>query len=172
MGLFIMDIGVTKGEKDLPRVEYIEGNEQLLDEVHILWEELIQDHRVKSKHFTSRYDNRNFDDRKAGLIEKTKTVALRIDLVKDSDTGRGVGYCICSVSHEKIGEVDSIYIVPEHRALGIGDSLMRRALNWMDRHYTEKKVISIAGGNEQVFSFYGRYGFYPKNTILEQASLC
>jgi len=42
----------------------------------------------------------------------------------------------------------------------------------MDRHYTEKKVISIAGGNEQVFSFYGRYGFYPKNTILEQASLC
>jgi len=53
MGLFIMDIGVTKGEKDLPRVEYIEGNEQLLDEVHILWEELIQDHRVKSKHFTS-----------------------------------------------------------------------------------------------------------------------
>ena len=43
----------------------------------------------------------------------------------------------------------SIYIVPEYRALGIGDSLMRRTLNWMDSHYTEKKVISIAGGNEQ-----------------------
>ena len=156
----------------MTRVEYIEGNEQLLDEVRILWEELIQDHRVKSKHFISGYKNRNFDDRKAGLVEKTKTAVLRIDLVKDSDTGRAVGYCICSVSHEKIGEVDSIYILPEYRTLGIGDFLMSRALNWMDSHYTEKKVISIAGGNEQVFSFYGRYGFYPKTIILEQVSLC
>ena len=82
---------------DLPRVEYIEGNEQLLDEARILWEELIQDHRVKLKHFTSGYHNRNFDDGKAGLVEKAKTAVLTIDLVKDSDKDKAVGYCICSV---------------------------------------------------------------------------
>lgn len=168
MSLLSRDIESKMGGKDLPRVEYFEGNEQLLDEVRILWEELIQDHRAKSKHFASSYENRTFDNRKAGLTEKAKNGVLRIDLVKDPDTDRTVGYCICSVSQEKIGELDSIYIVPEYRELGIGDCLMRRALNWMDSHYAEKKVIRVAEGNEQVFSFYSRHGFYPKTIILEQ----
>lgn len=154
----------------MPRVEFIEGNENLLDEVRILWEELIQDHRVKSRYFTSGYENRKFLDRKAGLLEKAKKAVLRIDLVKDSDTKQTIGYCICSVSCEKIGEIDSIYIVPGYRTLGIGDSLMRRALKWLDSNHSEKKVVSVAGGNEQVFSFYSRFGFYPKTIILEQAS--
>jgi ribosomal protein S18 acetylase RimI-like enzyme len=32
------------------------------------------------------------------------------------------------------------------------------------------KIIGVAEGNEQVFDFYKKYGFYERTTILEQVT--
>jgi ribosomal protein S18 acetylase RimI-like enzyme len=73
---------------------------------------------------------------------------------------------VSTISENKTGEVESIYVEKGHRRHGIGEKLMERALAWFDDHAVDRKVIAVAGGNEEVFPFYRKYGFYPRVTIL------
>ena len=73
-----------------------------------------------------------------------------------------------SVNSEKIGTVESIFISEKYRGLGIGDSLMCKALVWMDGNGASEKVLEVTVGNEQVYGFYRRYGFLPRQTLLKQ----
>ena len=109
-----------------------------------------------------------FDLRKKGLLEKSKEGAIRIDLASDADTGELVGYCISTISRDRQGEIESIYIEPDYRESGIGDNLMKRTLRWMDECSVTKKVLGVGVGNEDVIAFYSRYSFYPRTTVLEQ----
>ncbi len=45
---------------------------------------------------------------------------------------------------------------------------MKKSLKWMENYGVKDKRIGVGEGNEDVFSFYKRYGFYPKATILAQ----
>lgn len=42
------------------------------------------------------------------------------------------------------------------------------AITWMDEMGAHTKTVSVAVGNEKAFSFYERFGFYPRKTLLEQ----
>jgi len=83
-------------------------------------------------------------------------------------SNRYIGYCVSTVDNRKVGEVESLFIEDRYRGLGIGDNLMKKALSWMDNVSTVKKIINVAYGNEKVFSFYSKYGFYPRSYITEQ----
>ena len=63
---------------------YEEGNEELLDFIKPLWEQLNEEHRDLSKHFSSVFISNKFEKRKAALIEQAKSAFIRVDLVKDS----------------------------------------------------------------------------------------
>jgi ribosomal protein S18 acetylase RimI-like enzyme len=39
----------------------------------------------------------------------------------------------------------------------------------MDRLSVTNKIIGVAAGNEEVFNFYQKYGFYTRVHILTQA---
>ena len=93
---------------------------------------------------------------------------MRIDIARDNETGENVGYCITTVSKDNLGEIDSIYIERGYRRRGIGDSLMKKALAWMDGLSIAKRVIAVASGNEEVIDFYRRFNFFPRTIILEQ----
>jgi diamine N-acetyltransferase len=43
---------------------------------------------------------------------------------------------------------------------------MKKALKWMDDLAVTGRIIGVGAGNEEVFPFYARYGFYPGVTIL------
>ena len=73
-----------------------------------------------------------------------------------------------TISADKQGQLESIYIEPEYRKAGIGDELMKRALSWMNEMKAETKTLIVGVGNEEVLSFYSRYGFYPKHITVEQ----
>jgi hypothetical protein len=45
---------------------------------------------------------------------------------------------------------------------------MRRALGWMETQAVKSKRLTVAEGNEKVFTFYKQYGFYPRTTTLMQ----
>jgi ribosomal protein S18 acetylase RimI-like enzyme len=81
-----------------------------------------------------------------------------------------VGYCVCSITREKVGEIESIFVEAEYRSRGIGTGLMKQALEWMDRSGAEKKRVFVADGNEQAYGFYRRFGFSPRMMMLEQRS--
>jgi ribosomal protein S18 acetylase RimI-like enzyme len=109
-----------------------------------------------------------FDQRKKELLEKSGNGVLRIYLARDKDTGEIIGYRVGTISEQGQGEIDSIYVDQDCRGLGIGDTLMRQALCWMDERSVTKRVLGVGARNEEVFAYYRRYGFYPIATILEQ----
>jgi ribosomal protein S18 acetylase RimI-like enzyme len=148
-------------------IEYIETGVQDLDLIKPLWEKLNEHHRVRSKYFAEETGRRTFADRKKSLTDKSKA-ELRVTLAKDNNNGALIGYCVSSISAGEQGEVESIYVEPDYRKLGIGDALMQRALSWMDDKQIKRKRIGVGSGNEEVFGFYSRYGFYPRATILQQ----
>jgi ribosomal protein S18 acetylase RimI-like enzyme len=152
----------------MKKISYVLGNERLFDYVKELWEELNKLHRLKSLHFDDFYKTLNFETRKANLLKKSKTGSIRVEIAIDDKTQNKVGYCVSSVDKDKIGEIESIYVMENYRNLNIGEELMNNALKWMDDVETIKKVVTVASGNEQVFGFYEKFGFYTRKIELEQ----
>jgi len=153
----------------MTKIEYTEADQHGLDMVGPLWQKLREHHKMRSQHFAGVFEKMTFNQRKKELLDKSAKGVMRIDFAKDAETGELVGYCVSTISGDKQGEIDSIYIEAGYRRGGIGDTFMKRALNWMESQSVKKKVIGVAGGNEEVFPFYRRYGFFPRVTILGQA---
>jgi ribosomal protein S18 acetylase RimI-like enzyme len=151
------------------KIEYTETDEQGLDLIGPLWQRLLEYHKSRSpRYFLGRYAEMTLSRRNKELLDKAVKGRMRIDLARDMDTGELVGYCISTISGDRQGEIESIYIEPGYRGAGIGDNMMKRALRWMDDMSVTKKILEVGAGNEDVFEFYSRYNFYPRTTIMEQ----
>jgi diamine N-acetyltransferase len=154
--------------KEAPKIRYICGDEKTLEDTAVLWAKLNEHHLYVSKDFKQYYQQMTFHKRKAVLLEKAKDGKLRVDIALDNVSGQKVGYCVSSVNRFNEGEIESIFVDTPFRRFGIGDALLRKALAWMDAQSTESKIIEVGVGNEQAFSFYARYGFLPRKTVLKQ----
>ncbi|MFB3764129.1 MAG: GNAT family N-acetyltransferase [Methanotrichaceae archaeon] len=148
----------------MTEVSYIEVDEQGLDQIKPLWEKLIEHVRLRSTYFSKWFGARTFEQRKAELLRKSAGGKLHIDMAADG--GQYIGYCVSSIFY-RIGEIDSIFVEESHRSSGIGDHLMKRALAWMEDEKAESVRIAATIGNEEVLPFYQRYGFFPRQTLLE-----
>ena len=108
---------------------YTQSDEKDLDIVAPLWRKLILHHKERTREmFKEYFEKITFDERRLQLINKSSKGVLHIDLAKDSNTGKLIGYCISTVDENKHGEFESIYIEPEYRRNGIGDYFMKKAL--------------------------------------------
>ena len=146
-------------------ISYFETDEKELDLIKDLWEKLNLHHQLRSKKFHQDYLNIHFEHRKDELIKKSNKGKLRLDLALDNT--KVIGYCISSYSNEN-GAIDSINVEEKFRNLGIGDTLMKRALIWMDSNNVENRQVKISVGNDVAIKFYKKYGFHPKHIILKQ----
>lgn len=154
------------GVIDKKDIIYEVGGIELLEFVSPLWNKLNSLHKEKSKDFKERYNSFTFEDRKKSLIIEEKEIM--VVLVKNIKLNKYIGYSISSISKDSIGEIDSIYVDSSYRGLQIGDVLMNKPLEWMHMKDLKKIIIGVASGNEDVFPFYRKFGFYPKVTILEK----
>ncbi len=145
-------------------VIYDAGGAELLDSVEPLWRQLIQHHSELSHHFSQEIASRTFKKRRRDLVSKSDK--LRVELAKAQD--ELVGYSISTIDDTGVGEIDSMFVVEASRNEGVGDALMRSALDWLDSNGVLSKVLTVAIGNERVYSFYERYGFFPRDVVLEQ----
>ncbi len=145
-------------------VTYDAGGAELLDSVEPLWRQLIQHHSELSLHFGQEIASHTFEKRRANLVSKAGK--LRVELAKAQ--GEPVGYSISTINDAGVGEIDSMFVVEASRNEGVGDALMRSALDWLDSNGVASKVLTVAIGNEQVYSFYERYGFFPRDVVLKQ----
>jgi diamine N-acetyltransferase len=149
------------------KIEYIETDRQELDSISFLWEKLREHHRVRWPYKDDvTYPIITWEMRKKDLLEKTSKGHLHIDSARDSKTGKLIGYCVSSVNEDRQGEIESIFVESDYRRCGIGDNFMKKALKWMDDISVSKRIIGVGAGNEEVFPFYARYGFFPGVTIL------
>ena len=141
-------------------IHYNEIPPDEIDLIKPLWEELNQWHLKKSLNFAERFSSFSFEWRKQKLLKKEK---IKILTARIGDAV--VGYCVSSVNDRK-GEIDSLYVNPEYRKMGIGEGLMRRSLEWLESHVPEEISLKVAAGNEAVFAFYSGFNFLPSSTKL------
>ena len=50
---------------------------------------------------------------------------------------------------------------------GDGEAL-EQDLAWLEAQAVQDKTVAVAVGNERAFSFYARFGFYPRLVVLKQ----
>lgn len=152
----------------MQRVEYRATGIGEIDLIRPLWEQLNEHHRAHAGAFVGCYERMRFEDRCNHFHHLAESGALRLDMAIVPVTGSGIGYCISSLSTDKAGEIESLFVDDAHRSAGIGTELVTRALAWLDSRGAEKKRVSVAAGNEAAWEFYRKFGFYPRMTVLEQ----
>jgi diamine N-acetyltransferase len=151
-----------------PKIKYIHGDQTMLDEVKEMWEKLNLYHCDRSEHFKPHYRAMTFAKRKATLLRKAECGEMRVDIAVDELTGKGVGYIVSTVGSDNVGEIQSVYVDSAYRRMGIGGTLMRSALSWMEEKAVAEKIVEVSVGNETAWAFYGQFGFKPRLTLLKQ----
>ena len=152
----------------VPPVEYRTTDIAGIDVIRPLWNRICGHHRVRARTFRAFFETTTFDERKAHFLRCAEAGDLRVDLACDPAADRCVAYCVTSLSAERIGEIESLYVDETYRSLGVGTALVCRALAWLDENGSVEHRVAVAEGNEGVFPFYRRFGFYPRRTVLEQ----
>jgi GNAT superfamily N-acetyltransferase len=140
-----------------------------IDLIRPLWSQLNEYMFTRATTFRSHFEQMTFDKRKAYFEKVAAAGLLRLDLASaDSKNSRYVAYCVSSFSAEKTGEIESIFVEDPVRSWGIGSVLMTKALVWFNENGSVRNRISASDGNEGVWEFYKKFGFYPRLTVLEQ----
>ncbi len=147
-------------------VAYASGGLELLDEIQPLWERLNQHHAAVSPYFASHFQAFRFAERKASLLRKYTGGQLHLDLARVGE--QAVGYLVSAVTGDHLGEIESIFVSEPYRGRGIAAELMQRGLAWLEAQDIHDKAVAVAVGNERAFSFYARFGFYPRLVVLKQ----
>jgi diamine N-acetyltransferase len=128
-----------------------------------LWEALNRLHMERSTHFREHFRTNIFERR----IEKfLRLPDDRLYIAAAEVSGTAVGYVVATVSDDRAGEIDSIYVDPACRTRGVGRALMERALAWLSERGCHAISVGVAEGNEDALGFYRRFGFLPRLTIL------
>ena len=151
----------------MPRVDYIFTDGKDLKLISPLRLKQWQYHNRRSKYFGGLFLGLDIDEVNQRLIAKASG-GLLVDLAKDAETGNLVGYCLTSINAERQGEVESIYLEPEYRHQYIGDKLMKRALDWMEKRAVKRKILVVGAGNEEVIAFYRHHNFEVRSIVMEQ----
>jgi len=147
------------------QIKRLDRNE--IDLIQHLWEKLNLLHFDLSQNFKKRFQETNWEKRKAKLIDKSEEIM--IDIVVDNQ-GTIIGYCISTIDNgnNKIGEIDSIYIEESHRESGFGKQLINSAIDWLIAKGTTEQKLLVGVGNEKVLDFYKQFNFFPLHIVLQR----
>jgi len=151
-----------------PKIKYVHGDQNMLEEVRELWEKLNRFHCERSEHFKQHYCGMTFEKRKSDLLKKAATGKMRVDIASDEATCRKIAYLVSTLDSAMVGEIESVYVEEPYRRMGVGGRLMQNALDWMDQNGAVEKNVEVSFGNESAWGFYGRFGFLPRKTTLKQ----
>jgi diamine N-acetyltransferase len=146
---------------------YRELSADRLDEIQPLWEKLNAHHAAIAGPFRDDIRLRTFAARKAELLAKAGVGMLRVEIASVGAGGPGVAYSIGTISEDRVGEIDSLFVDDGYRGRGVGTELTRRAIAWLDEMKVAAKVVSVLSGNDEALAFYQRFDFHPRTTVLQ-----
>lgn len=79
-----------------------------------------------------------------------------------------VGYCISTVVNNT-GEIESIHVEKSKRGCGIGETLVKIHLQWMNNMKCERVGVTVSQENVSTIGFYKKkFGFYPNTLYMQQ----
>jgi ribosomal protein S18 acetylase RimI-like enzyme len=154
-------------EENMIKIERIKINR--ITVIKPLWEKLNQIHYQDSIYFKDHYKNFTFKKRAEKFIKMNDDDIL-IETAMEEDS-MIAGYCITTISGDKAGEIESIYIEERCRGKKIGERLIKNSLQWLKNKKASTVGLAVCYGHESVFPFYEKFGFYPRTTRLELREL-
>jgi ribosomal protein S18 acetylase RimI-like enzyme len=147
----------------LPRISIESGGAELLEELEPHWRELRTHHVELAPIWQSELMSVSFPVRKEGLLKK-RVNGLLVTVAKIG--GQIVGYNVSTIDGDRRGEIDSLYVAAEHRSQGVGNEMVRRALEWFRAQPTTSIIVKVIAGNEGALRFYERLGFHARTIQL------
>jgi putative acetyltransferase len=126
-----------------------------------LWEELNEHHLRNSEHFKDWFRDYSFEKHVEMRLKGKELFAQAIEA-----GGSYVAFCLSTLGAISQGEIDSLYVREAFRGSGYGRALVESALAWLGERKAAAVTISAAGGNEEVFGFYAKFGFFPSGHVL------
>lgn len=142
------------------------GSDELLPLCHDLWELFIENQTKNAGEISDGIAVYLQSQCDGGLLAKTSDGKLYIQLVYASNHQDPIGFCITSLSRDSIGEVEALYVLEKYQGNNLGTKLMQKSLQWLEVNNVSEQKLIVAVGNEQVFSFYRKFGFYSSYTTL------
>ena len=119
------------------------GGYELLDDIAHLWLKLNKLHREVSTHFSHQFAEISFEKRKKHFNEKSSNDNLRVEIARNRENSEPIGYCISSIKDTvawRFGEIESLYLEPEFRKLGIGAIFMENSLD-IGQKFSPRKFL-------------------------------
>lgn len=71
--------------------------------------------------------------------------------------GKLGGFLISTLHAEDNREIDWMMVHPSHHGLGVGASLMRAGINWLDA--ARPQWLNVVAHNDRAINFYRKFGF-------------
>jgi GNAT superfamily N-acetyltransferase len=137
---------------------YREGGPELLDEIGELWSQLNRHHLERSGPFRAQYEGKVFATRREEMLSKAGGGELRVFLASVPNEIGPVGYCIGLFVHG-IGEIESIFVRPDHRGQGIGAAALEFAATLCRALGIRAMHLEADYFNERAHLFYRRMHF-------------
>lgn len=142
------------------------GGSELLNSCDHLWELFISNQIQNAGEMSDGIEEYLSSLRNGGLAEKTQAGKLHVQLVFVPQNPQAIAFCITSLTKKRIGEVETLFVIDRYQGNKLGGKLFQNALNWMEQENAVEQRLVVATGNESVFAFYGKYGFFPGYTTL------
>lgn len=145
---------------------FVEGNVELLNQCQALWELFISNQIENAGNISIGVEEyiRSFKD--GGLLRKTQGGKLYVQLIFVKDRREPIGFCITSLTKELVGEVEALYVMDRYQGNKLGGQLFKNALAWMKNQGVIEEKLIVVTGNEKVYNFYAKYGFFPAYSTL------
>ena len=150
----------------MKQIQFIEGGVKLLPFVAPLWKKLTRHHAGISLFFRDQFMSMQWPERRADLVEKARLGKLHIVLARTAPKEICVGYCVGAINPKGHAEIESLFVTEKYRTQGIGSALVKKVLDRFERERAKSIMVNVAVGNEDAFTFYRQWGFYPRVTAL------
>ncbi len=145
------------------------GSVELLPYCQNLWELFIENQIQNAGEMADGIAACLQSQRDGDLLAKTDDGKLHIQLVYTSNHQDPIGFCITSLSSDRLGEVEALYVLDQYQGNHLGTKLLETSLQWLEVNNALEQKLIVAAGNEEVFSFYQKFGFYSGYTTLFRA---
>lgn len=146
--------------------QFKEGNVDLLDSCDDLWQLFINNQVQNAGEMSVGVAEYLSDLKNVGLRNKIEDGNIHVQLVFTESESEAIAFCITSLTRDRIGEVEALYVIERYQGNKIGGRLFQNALAWMEQELAIEQRLIVATGNERVFDFYSKYGFVPGYTTL------
>jgi ribosomal protein S18 acetylase RimI-like enzyme len=154
---------------EIKETEYLECEAET--EIYKLWQSNEKYHITLSPSICKLNISQNAYLR---YISRLISVSYKVNFIVAYDNKKIVGYLIATIREDNksdnyYGVISDIYVKRSYRLKGIGKTMMKKAIQWIN-YYSKYIELSVVKGNTNALIFYEKCGFnvVSHNMVYEE----